>query len=356
VDLLIVEYITGGGLLPPRNLEPGPLPALDAPNLLLLREGKGMLQALVEDCAECSSSLTIHTLRDVRCREALSSASQEHVIGCQEEWIDKLGQLGRNAAGVLLIAPESQGVLSDLAERMEGWGAHLLSPSAAFCRCTSDKHVLSQLLQSHHVPSPAGCSVQEFLQGKAPRHLEFPCVLKPFDGAGSQRMALAHTAGQVSQWVAEKIVLPTDRMETYVPGIPASIAALCREDREIFPLVPCLQHLTHDGGFHYLGGELITKPELRERAERLVHLCTPLLSKARGYVGIDFIYGHAQDGRDDVVIEINPRLTTSFIGLRQRASENLAAWMLSPILGDVRLRPRFKETPCVFRSNGELVT
>jgi predicted ATP-grasp superfamily ATP-dependent carboligase len=57
------------------------------------------------------------------------------------------------------------------------------------------------------------------------------------------------------------------------------------------------------------------------------------LPPANGYVGIDLILGDATDGSQDVVIEINPRLTTSYVALRQHYRTNLAAAMLQVIAG-----------------------
>ena len=52
-----------------------------------------------------------------------------------------------------------------------------------------------------------------------------------------------------------------------------------------------------------------------------------------GYLGIDLVLGQAVDGSEDVVIEINPRMTTSYIGLRQAATGNLARAMLNVAAG-----------------------
>ena len=41
----------------------------------------------------------------------------------------------------------------------------------------------------------------------------------------------------------------------------------------------------------------------------------------------------ADDGSGDYVIEINPRLTTSYVGLRALARTNLAAAMLAVVAG-----------------------
>jgi predicted ATP-grasp superfamily ATP-dependent carboligase len=52
-----------------------------------------------------------------------------------------------------------------------------------------------------------------------------------------------------------------------------------------------------------------------------------------GYVGVDVVLGDAEDGSSDAVIEINPRLTTSYVGLRALATSNLAEAWLQVALG-----------------------
>jgi predicted ATP-grasp superfamily ATP-dependent carboligase len=48
-----------------------------------------------------------------------------------------------------------------------------------------------------------------------------------------------------------------------------------------------------------------------------------------GYVGVDLIFPDATP-HQPVVVEINPRLTTSYLGYRALAENNLAEWMLIP--------------------------
>ena len=47
-----------------------------------------------------------------------------------------------------------------------------------------------------------------------------------------------------------------------------------------------------------------------------------------GFVGVDLILGADAEGREDLAIEINPRLTTSYVGLRALLHGNLAGLML----------------------------
>ena len=63
-------------------------------------------------------------------------------------------------------------------------------------------------------------------------------------------------------------------------------------------------------------------------------------SRARGWVGVDMILGSCDDGHDDRVLEINPRLTTSFVGLSGALHGGLIYPLLNHIQGrEIRLAP-----------------
>ena len=63
-------------------------------------------------------------------------------------------------------------------------------------------------------------------------------------------------------------------------------------------------------------------------------------SKARGWVGVDMILGSCNDGRDDRVLEINPRLTTSFVGLSRAQERGLTQLLLDHAKGrEVHVTP-----------------
>jgi predicted ATP-grasp superfamily ATP-dependent carboligase len=72
---------------------------------------------------------------------------------------------------------------------------------------------------------------------------------------------------------------------------------------------------------------------LDERARRLARAAVQSLPDPVGWVGVDLVFGNDEKGRDDTVIEINPRLTTSYVGLRAICRENLAAAMLAVAQG-----------------------
>ena len=85
------------------------------------------------------------------------------------------------------------------------------------------------------------------------------------------------------------------------------------------------QILSADDRFQYRGGRLPMPPRQARRAVDLAARALDGIDGLAGFVGVDLVLG---DDGHDVAIEINPRMTTSYIGLRTLCCDNLAvAWM-----------------------------
>jgi predicted ATP-grasp superfamily ATP-dependent carboligase len=72
-----------------------------------------------------------------------------------------------------------------------------------------------------------------------------------------------------------------------------------------------------------------------------------------GFIGVDMALGDDPEGRDDSVIEINPRLTTSYAGLRIASRTNLAQAMLDVAAGQTPTLA-FDETHLEFDADGSV--
>ena len=121
------------------------------------------------------------------------------------------------------------------------------------------------------------------------------------------------------------------RLEQFCPGLSASVAVLCGPVGNT-ALQPCEQRLDLKT-FEYLGGNTPISEEHAKRAKSLALAAIEAMPPTTGYVGVDLVLGDRNDGSQDVVIEINPRLTTSYVGLRQACRQNLAQAMLDVACG-----------------------
>ncbi len=334
MHIFIYEWATGGGLVD----EPGPLPTS------LVREGMAMVGALVSD-AQRITGCGVTAFRDPR-------IVQLSYGGC--EIVDVLSSVAHDeeferqaaaADATLLIAPEFDGILMKLARRATAVGGRLLSPSPEFIRLTADKHRTCEALRAAGVRTPRGALLET--DAPLPQDFPYPAVVKPVDGAGSQDTYFVRGAHDIPPAYAWR-----RRIEQFVPGMAASAAVICGPDRRVV-LEPCRQRISDDGRLRYLGGELPLTAGLSERARDLTSIAIRALPPTTGYVGVDLVLGSDPNGTEDYVIEVNPRLTTSYVGLRAAAQTNLAEAMLRIAAGELATI-EYGNRPIEFDSSGNV--
>jgi tyramine---L-glutamate ligase len=308
MQIFVYEWATGGGLVE----EPGPLPAS------LVREGSAMIGALVADLQRIQDCQVV-VLRDPRVVQLALGASEVAEVLSRFSHDEELERLGAAANATILIAPEFDGILLKAARRVVAAGGRLISPSPEFIRIAADKHRTCEALSAAGVPVPDGRVLET--DEPLPPDFPYPAVVKPVDGAGSQDSYFVRGAYDVPPAYAWR-----RRIEAYMPGLPASAALLCGPAARI-GLMPCKQRISDDGRLRYLGGELPLAAGFTERAKSLAERALAALPATVGYVGVDLVLGREPDGSEDVVIEVNPRLTTSYVGLRAAARTNQAEAM-----------------------------
>ena len=316
----------------------------------LRAEGRAMLAAVLEDCGRLPGVETV-TLGHAAFESSPSSCRV--VRAASEEAAFR--ELAAASDFTLVIAPELDDLLLTHCTWVEESGGRLLGPSAAAVRLSADKWAIGQHLQRHHVPTP---ECRRLLGAGEEVSLSYPLVWKPRFGAGSIATFLVHDAGDWTRcrreareegWRGESL------MQSWVPGRPASVALLLGPS-QCLPLAPATQELSDDGRFHYRGGSLPLPPPLAARAVRLARRAVETIPGLAGYVGVDVILGDAVDGSGDWVIEINPRFTTSYIGLRALCRDNLAGAMLRVVQGLEVPALSWRPGPVRFTADGTVVT
>lgn len=299
-----------------------------------------MLAAVAADFGRLPG-VSVATIVDARLRTALSGV-ETVMVDNPEAAIEQFDIELALADYCLIVAPETEGELLGWVRRAEDRGVRLLGPAADWTALAADKQTACRLLAAAGVPVVEGISLPAGTG--LPLDFPYPAVLKRRDGAGSC------DARQIDSTQAAERHPPLEfaaRLEPLWPGRPASVALLLGA-AGMFPLAPCWQKLAEDGSFAYLGGEIISEKPLANRAARLAERAVAALGPARGYVGVDLLLGG--DASEDVIVEINPRLTTSYVGLRAAYDQNLAQAWLAVIEGN---RPDIEAARSVaFRSDG----
>jgi predicted ATP-grasp superfamily ATP-dependent carboligase len=285
-------------------------------------EGWAMLSAVLRDLRRCPGVDTVTLLGP---RQS-TPGEVIHAAGAAEEE-SAFRRLAREADRTLVIAPETGGILEARCRWVVEEGGRLLGPSPAAVRLTADKLALASHLADRGVPTPP----TRLTAGADACPFPFPVVVKPRDGAGS---LATYYVGAREEWprrcvgaaaaagAVQRIVQP------FVRGKAASVALLIGPGGTL-TLPPAEQHLSTDGRLRYEGGRAPLASGEARRARVLAETAVAAVPGLRGFVGVDLVLGDRDDGRSDAVIEINPRLTTSYIGLRELARFNLAATILA---------------------------
>ena len=361
--IFVYEFVTAGGWSATFD---------HSPPTGLAKEGRAMQRALVADL-EATGSVEVLTLDDRPCeREAFQRAA------------------GR-ADATLIIAPEFDEILADRHRWAAAVGARVLGSDLETVELAADKQRTAEHLGGHGLKVPHG---QFLAAGRPlPRDFGYPAVLKPIDGAGSlgirwisgpdDLLSVRKPPGTVPilRSPRSKMGLSPSpgrgwRLERFCPGMAASVALLCGPN-QVEALPACRQFLagaaeaqrpsrqflagvTEDPAspFAYRGGQLPLPPPLDARARRLGLAVAATLGRGTsrgplGWMGIDLVLGSDPAGADDVVIEINPRLTTSYLGLRRLARGNLAAALLAVAHGEPA-RLSFHTEPLQFAPDGRV--
>jgi tyramine---L-glutamate ligase len=300
--IFVFEYLTGGGLF----LD-GVVPASCHS---LVTEGSAMRNALVEDLLAAGRTVTI--LSDERLVETLpdwKSQPMQLSVGSIASFHTSFAAALDACDNAWIIAPEIGGAHLDLTIRAEA-RCSLLSPNSTIVRLASDKQETAEFLRHAGIPTPSDTkSTGQY-------------ILKPNDGAGSLDIRLI-SVHKSDEW-AELPIDDTLRIEQYIDGQAFSVSVL-GSSSGFLVLEPCRQKLSGDGLFVYEGGQIpVESTDVRaillETARRVSQAIPPW----HGFLGMDVVIGAV----GPVLIEINPRLTTSYVGLRSWYDQNLAKIVL----------------------------
>jgi tyramine---L-glutamate ligase len=316
--ILVHELVSGGGLAG-RAVTPS-----------LAREGAAMLAALVADLAAIRHHQIVTT---VDARFPLAAPPGVEVATLCPGRIDRqLGALIASADAVWLVAPETDGRLEHLCARAERAGKIVLGPGASAIRRASDKAALARRLARHRVSHPLTRVLRSDVDWQsAVNDIGYPLVVKPARGAGCRGVCLVRHARDLHRAIAaSRRAAPRGLLllQQYVPGMAASVSLLA-DGRRAAVLCVNRQWVRTSFRFSYRGGSTPLDHPLADRAVDAALRTCRALPGLRGYIGIDLVLTKS----DAVVIEINPRLTTAYLGARMAIDGNIAALALAACSG-----------------------
>ncbi|MFT7640124.1 MAG: putative ATP-grasp superfamily ATP-dependent carboligase [Pirellulaceae bacterium] len=345
--IFFYEFITGGGMFS--------LPDSPAPTGSLLREGLAMRNAFAADLVGAGHHVTL--LHDgrlpfsalTRKKSPENSANFISVASSQQE-LDRLTAAASQADLSIVLAPEFDSLLLQRFDWCAETGTQILG-RRAFIEIASNKNLTADWLASAAVPVVSGVALSgvalsgvalsgvalsgvalsgipgesSFTAASVPGDFEFPAVLKPADGAGSLDTSLVADMNELLQRVTGSN--RPWRLERFQPGFACSVAVIGGPNQQ--RALTAASQKINSADFTYSGGKIPLPNELNQRATDLAVRAVRAMGGTRGYTGIDLILSDA----GDFVVDVNPRLTTSYVALRHAYRQNLASAILEIGLG-----------------------
>jgi len=301
--VFVFEYVTGGG-------------SMDATMVASLAgEGDMMLAAAVRDLLEVTG-VEVIVMRDHRL-ELPDLPIDVHWV--TEDWHAAWTACLDAADAVLPIAPETDGILERLCREARLAGCLLLNSDEHTVALAASKQRTLQVL------GQCGISVVESHRAtELPTQIHRAMVVKPDMGVGCQDIHLVVGDTALREFVAEQPDPDSWLVQPYVEGTAASLSLIVGDDC-VCLLGANLQRVVQvDDCFVLMGCVVNGVQERREPLLTLAQKIREAMPGLFGYVGVDLVL----TGDGPVVLEVNPRLTTSYVGLSRSTGRNIAELIL----------------------------
>ena len=209
----------------------------------------------------------------------------------------------------LVIAPETNNILYKISKILEKKKIKNLGSSSKCIKKAANKWLLYQNFAGSKIALPETELINNQLirENKINRNI-FPAVIKEFYGAGSELIIINNyqalkklNLNQNKNYLIQKII----------KGTAGSISALANQEKTL--LLTLNKQIINSQNFKYQGG-IINYPF--KNLNKLTEILNKIKEKypgLKGYYGVDFICKN----NNYYLLEINPRITSSFIGLAE---------------------------------------
>lgn len=294
MNILVAEYAVGAG-------EDG----------TILLEGRAMLDVLVKSFERSGHVVTYPTSGPV-----LSAGTPVRIT----DFEGAVESLSKQCDAALVVAPDE--LLGDLTELVEEHTINL-GCSARSVRLCADKLACAEALKKGGIQTPSTATNDQtdvFEKGEM-------VVIKPRWGCASEETSLL----KYNNEIPDKFVATE-----YIQGEHLSVSLVLGET----PLLISVnrQNIRLGDKIQYNGGTVGIDSGRNQELFETAYQAAELLG-CRGYVGVDIVLAE-----EPWVIDVNPRPTTSIIGISR---------LMDRELGEMILAARFGGLPETVRINGE---
>jgi len=296
-----------------------------------------MLRAFISDLKTAGHQVT--TFLDSRLARFYPPIQSDETIRiCVPEQVEEtLAAFSGSVDAVHLTAPESDGTLARLVEVVERSGALSLNCSAGAVAVASNKsktyRTLSEsgLAIAEYVTINSSCSKQRIHDALA--QVGLPAIFKPVDAVSCEGLSLVTSRAEAVLAVEGARMHAPDSsliVQKFVRGVAASVSVISTGECAMPVTVnrQLLRLATPGSESRYLGGIVPLRHRLEHDALSIAKMAVESIEGLRGIVGVDMVLS----SHGPVIIEVNPRLTTSYVGIRSVLNLNLAQAVVDAVV------------------------
>lgn len=286
MKIMVAEYAVGAGV----------------PEFIL--EGRAMLGTLLRSFVACGHEVLYPTSGMVlETGTAVTAGKFE----------DALEKISKECDAGLVIAPDE--ILGDMTQLVEENTFNLGCPSHAVRLC-ADKLECTRVLEKENIPVP---------ETKGSGEYNGDYVIKPRFGCASEGIHKSSAGILKEGFIATKFIKGEHLSASIITGRTQLALTVNRQ------LIEINDEISYEGGI---------VPYYCDRNDEIIAVAkkTAKVLGCRGYAGVDIVLGD-----EPYVVDVNPRPTTSIIGISRVMEEEIA---------DLMLRAGFGELPDLVKITG----
>ncbi|WAK03966.1 ATP-grasp domain-containing protein [Methylobacter sp. YRD-M1] len=315
MKILVFEYITGGGFN--KQALPGSL----------AREGRLMLQALLDNLAAIDG-IELVVMLDERLVGSVNTGGATATIKPENDVTEEFSRLVEQCDAVWPVAPEFDGILQALCQMVAQSGRILLTSPANAVALTGNKLRTYERLLQHDIATVATrlLDTAEYRPGE--------WIVKSIDGVGCAESYLIEDQQDFAA-ISSRLQNKTRFIfQPHIQGEKTSLSCLFNQGQGWLLCVnlQCFEIINKQ---YQLTECLVNYRTDFSPYRDLVQAIAQAFPELWGYVGIDLI----ETAEQIYVLEINPRLTTSFTGIYDGLGVNVAEQVLQLLNGEPRIHP-----------------
>ena len=326
MKILVYEYVSGGGYCGQ------PIP----PSVLV--EGYAMLRSIAADFKAAGHTVTV--LLDARLSKLNPPIEADFIVPIlySNEPKQFLSNIAKINDAVYVIAPETGKTLQSMVTLIEKTGKVALNSESQAISKVTEKAVMYEVLEKNGFAIPKtivlkkDVSIQKIKQS-IHRELTYPLIFKPSDGVGAKGLSIVREDTQIEKALS-KINLKSANdhfiVQKFIEGDPASVCVLStgKKSMAISLTKQSVKVSGPNESSSYEGGIVPFEHPLKDDASTLAEKVVESFPGLRGYLGVDVVLAE----ETAFVLDVNPRLTTSYVGLRKVVDFNIAEALINSVL------------------------